>query len=196
MSDPNAVEPPEGAPIPDDDEDFAAPEGEEAAEIDPAERIVELEAEAASAKDQMMRALAEAENVRRRADRDRADALKYGAAGLAKELLAVADNLARALETAPKGSEDAAVSGLVDGVAMTAKQLQDALAKCGVQRVSPLGEKLDPNFHQAMMELESGEYAQGMVAQVLQDGYVLHDRLLRPAMVAVSKGPPKVDKTV
>ena len=116
-----------------------------------------------------------------------------GAAGLAKELLGVADNLTRALESAPK---DEAVNGFVTGVEMTGKQLQDALAKHNVRRLNPLGEKMDANLHQAMMEMESAEHPAGTVAQVMQDGYVLHDRLLRPAMVAVSKGPPSVDKTV
>lgn len=181
-------------------EDDAAPEdnpAEAPAEGDPRDaRIAELEAELAGAKDHMMRALADAENTRRRADRDRADALKYGAAPLARDLLAVADNLTRALETAPRQHEDAAVAALVDGVAMTARQLHDALTKHHVQRVSPMGEKLDPNFHQAMMEIETPDHPPGVVAQVMQDGYVLHDRLLRPAMVAVSKGPPKVDRSV
>ncbi|MEM7524158.1 MAG: nucleotide exchange factor GrpE [Pseudomonadota bacterium] len=163
------------------------------ADLDPQARIAELEAELAAAKDQMLRALAEAENVRRRAERDRGDALKYGAAGLAKELLSVADNLSRALESAPK---DEAVKGFVTGVEMTGKQLQDALAKSHVRRLSPVGEKMDPNLHQAMMEMESVDIPAGHVAQVMQDGYVLHDRLLRPAMVAVSKGPPSVDKTI
>lgn len=170
-------------------EDFAAA----ADDLDPQTRIAELEAELADAKDQMLRALAEVENIRRRADRERGDALKYGAAGLAKELLGVADNLARALESAPK---DEASKGFVTGVEMTAKQLQDALTKHHVRRLSPLGEKMDANLHQAMMEMESAAHPAGVVAQVMQDGYVLHDRLLRPAMVAVSKGPPSVNKTV
>lgn len=195
MSDPQAGQDPAVNDAPDEDEDFAAAEAE-APGRDPAERIAELESELAGARDQMMRALADAENTRRRAERDRGDALKYGAANIAKDLLGVADNLARALESAPKVKEDAAVAGLVDGVAMTAKQLNDALEKAGVKRIAPLGEKLDPNFHQAMMEVESADYAPGLVAQVMQDGYVLHDRLLRPAMVTVSKGPPSVDKTV
>jgi len=171
-------------------EDFAADAAED---FDPHARIAELEAELAEAKDQMLRALAEVENIRRRADRERGDALKYGAAGLAKELLGVADNLTRALESAPK---DEAVKGFVTGVEMTGKQLQDALTKHHVRRLNPLGEKMDANLHQAMMEMESVDHPVGTVAQVMQDGYVLHDRLLRPAMVAVSKGPPSVDKTV
>ncbi|MEM6491129.1 MAG: nucleotide exchange factor GrpE [Pseudomonadota bacterium] len=189
--DPAAQNPADPAPAA--DEPIAEPAADATPDPDPQARIAELEAELAAVKDQMLRALADAENTRRRADRDRADAVKYGAAGLAKELLAVADNFARALESAPA---DESLKGFVTGVEMTGKQLQDALAKNHVRRLNPLGEKMDPNLHQAMMEMESPEVPPGHVAQVMQDGYVLHDRLLRPAMVAVSKGPPSVDKTI
>lgn len=158
----------------------------------PEERIAQLEAEAAAFKDKALRALADAENTRRRAERDLGEARRYGAAGLARDLLTVADNLRRALDSvageAPEGGE--AAKNFVVGVEMIERELLTAFEKHGIRRLDPLGEKFDPEYHQAMYELETAERPAGTVAEVLQPGYVMHDRLLRAAMVAVAKGGP------
>lgn len=160
------------------------------------DRIAELEAELGAAKDQMLRALAEAENTRRRAERDRQEASKYGAVGLARDLLSVSDNLRRALEALPEDARNADgwAKDLITGVELIEREFLDAFAKHGVAKLEPLGEPFDHNFHQAMFELEDPEKPAGTVVQMLQPGYCLHDRLLRAAMVGVSKGGPKPEK--
>lgn len=163
-----------------------------------------LRNEVAELKDQLLRALAEAENVRNRARREREEALRYAAAPLAKDLLPVADNLRRAIEAVPSeaAENDERMKNLLVGVEMTEKSLLDALAKHGVASVDPLGERLDPHRHEAMMEVQDPSKPPGTVAQVFEIGYVLHERLLRPARVAVAAGgsaaPPgeKVDTEV
>lgn len=159
-------------------------------------RIAELEAELTGAKDQMLRALAEAENTRRRAERDRQEATRYGAVGLARDLLSVSDNLRRALEALPEdaGESDGWAKDLITGVELIEREFLDAFTKHGVVKLEPLGEPFDHNFHQAMFELEDLEKPAGTVVQLLQPGYRLHDRLLRAAMVGVSKGGPKPEK--
>jgi molecular chaperone GrpE len=160
------------------------------------DRIAELEAELTGAKDQLLRALAEAENTRRRAERDRQEASKYGAVGLARDLLSVSDNLRRALEALPEDARDGDgwAKDLITGVELIEKEFLDAFAKHGVVKLEPLGEPFDHNYHQAMFELEDPEKPAGTVVQQLQPGYCLHDRLLRAAMVGVSKGGPKAEK--
>jgi len=166
----------------------------------------QLRAELAEAKDRMVRAVAEAENVRRRADKERQDILKFGSSSLAKEILPVVDNLRRAVEAVSedqrKDSEE--VEGLVTGVEMTERMLLEAFSKNGIQKLVPLGEKFSHAEHQAISEAPDTGKPAGTVVQVLQPGYKLHDRLLRPAMVIVAKGgqqepPPetgdKVDTT-
>lgn len=160
------------------------------------ERIRELEHELSSLKDSALRAMADAENVRKRAEREIADARKYGPVPLARDLLSVSDNLRRALEATPEDQigDNELLKNLRAGVDMVEKELQDALKKAGVKEVTPeLGEKFDPNLHQAMFEMPTGEHPPGTVAQVVQAGYVLHDRLLRAAMVGVAKAPPQND---
>ena len=158
--------------------------------VDPqAERIAELETELAEAKDQRVRALAEAENTRRRAQREREDAAKYGAVGLARDLLNVADNLNRAIAAAPETAEDDALKGLIEGITMVEKELASVLERHNVKPVPGVGEPFDHNLHQAVVELPSEDVEPGNIAQVLQTGYVLHDRLLRAGMVAVAKKP-------
>lgn len=161
------------------------------------DRIAELEAELAAMKDQMLRALAEAENTRRRAERDRQEATKYGAVGMARDLLSVADNLRRALEALPDGARDGGgwASDLITGVELIERDFLDAFGKHGVVKMEPLGQPFDHNFHQAMFEMEDPEKPAGTVVQQMQPGYRLHDRLLRAAMVGVSKGGPKAEKT-
>jgi molecular chaperone GrpE len=161
------------------------------------DRLAELEAEAARLKDQLLRALAEQENLRRRSQREREDAVKYASSGLARELLSVADNLRRALESGPGAEEgDEPIRNLLTGVAATERELLAAFERHGIRRIDPAGEKFDHNFHQAIFEVESPDQPAGTVVQVLQPGYVLHDRLLRPAMVGVAKSAPqRIDTT-
>jgi molecular chaperone GrpE len=158
--------------------------------IDPQEeRIAALEAELTAAKDHQLRALAEAENTRRRAQRDREEAAKYGAVGLARDLLNIADNLSRAIAAAPETADDEAVKGLIEGISMVEKELAAVLERHHVKPVPGVGEPFDHNLHQAVVELPSEDVEPGNIAQVLQTGYVLHDRLLRAGMVAVAKKP-------
>jgi molecular chaperone GrpE len=162
-------------------------------------RIAELEqalsaaqAEAAEHKNQWLRALAEAENVRRRLQRERDDAVKYAITGFAKDLLPVADNLRRALAAIPQEAldNDEALRNLATGVEMTERLLQAALERHNLKRIEPLGEKFDSNLHQAMYEVPDSGQPAGTIVQVLEAGYLLHDRLVRPALVAVAKGEP------
>ena len=148
------------------------------------------EQEAAEMKDRLLRALADVENTRRRAKRDVEDARKYAASNFAKDLLNVSDNLRRALDTVSEETRDGDdnVKNLVLGIEMVEKELLTAFERQGVSRVDPLGEPFDHNFHQAMYEKPDTEYPNGTVAEVMQAGYVMHDRLLRPAMVAIAKG--------
>lgn len=153
------------------------------------EQLAKLEAEVARLKDQILRTAAEMENTRRRAQRDREDAIKYAVAGFAKELLPVADNLRRALEAVPaEGRErDEMLKSLAVGVEATERQLLAAFDRAGIKKLEPLNEVFDPNFHQVMFEIENTGKPTGTVVQVLQAGYVLNGRLLREAMVGVSK---------
>ena len=144
-------------------------------------RIAELE-------DKHQRALADAENVRRRAERQQAEAIAYGIMGFARDLLPVSDNLDRALKAAAGGSSEEGAVSFIEGVDVTRRELRAVLEKNGVTKIEPQGEKFDHNFHQAMGEIEHPEAASGTVAEVIQPGYLLRDRLLRPAMVLVAKG--------
>jgi molecular chaperone GrpE len=148
--------------------------------------------EAAELKDKLLRALAEMENLRRRTEREVADARHYGIAAFARDILGVADNMRRALEAGgPKLREamDAAhVTALVDGVELTERELLKVLEKHGIRKVEPQGEKFDPNLHQAMYEVADPSLPAGSVAQVIQAGYMIGDRILRPALVAIAKG--------
>lgn len=159
-------------------------------ELSPAQQLEAARAEAAQLKDQLLRAMAETENVRRRAAREREDATKYGVSNFAREMVGVADNLRRALEAIPAEAlaNDEALKTLFEGVAATERQLEAAFEKQAIKRLSPMGEKFDSNLHQAMFEVPGTGQPNGTVVQVLQAGYVIHDRLLRPAMVGVAKG--------
>ncbi len=157
-----------------------------------AERIAELEAQSAEQKNQLLRALAETENVRRRLEQQAEDRGKYAVANFAKDMLQVADNLRRALEAIPESArDDSLVQSLAVGVEMTERELLGSLERYGVKPVAGLGTRFDPNFHQAVMEMEDVNQPQGTVVMVMQTGYMMHDRLLRPAMVGVSRGGPK-----
>ena len=161
--------------------------GDEDAGLDPVEALI---AERDSLKDQLLRALADVENMRRRTEREMETARKYGHTGFARDLVGAIDNLARAVEAAPKAEEAPsaeAVDGLLTGIEMSWQEIQATMERHGIRRISPKGEKFDYNFHQAMFEMPSADLAPGTVVEVVQHGYVLHDRLLRPAMVGVSK---------
>lgn len=183
----------------DETETPATPAGETAegarapgAEAD--ERVAALEAEVANARDQLLRTLAEMENLRRRTEREIADTRAYAATAFARDVLSVSDNLARALAALPQEARegaDAAVRALFEGVEMTERELQRVLEKHGVRRIEPEGERFDPNFHQAMFEVPNPDVPAGTVVQVVQAGYKIGDRVLRPAMVGVARGGPK-----
>lgn len=154
-----------------------------------ADRVNELEAELAEARDEHLRALAEAQNARRRGQKDREEANRYGATGLARDVISVADNLSRALEAMPEPVDNPAMKLLIDGVAMVEKELAQALQKNKIKTVGAVGDPFDPNTCQAVFEVETTDVPPGAVAQVMQPGYLLHDRLLRAAMVGVAKAP-------
>ncbi len=182
-----AQEPGEGDADADEDAD-----ANEVVDLNPLLRIAELENEAAELKDKLLRALAESENVRRRALRDRQDAAKYGIANFAREMLGVADNLRRALDhvDAEARKESEAIENLAAGVEMTERAMLDAMERSGVKPIEAMGQKFDHNFHEAMFEAPDPTKPSGTVIQELEKGYMLADRLLRPARVGVSKGGP------
>jgi molecular chaperone GrpE len=154
------------------------------------QRIAQLEAEVAQYKDQALRALAEAENTRRRAQREIEDNSKYAVANIARDVLGVADNLRRALDAIPPDARkaDDKLEKFAEGVELTERELLSAFERHGIKRVDPIGQPFDHNLHQAVMQVDSAESPANTVVQVLQPGYTIHGRLLRPAMVAVSKG--------
>ena len=141
-------------------------------------------------KAQVLRTLADMENLRRRTEREVRDSAQYAITGFARDLLSVSDNLARAVQSAGD-SEDAAVKAVVEGVSMTERELAKVLEKHGVKRIAAEGEKFDPHLHQAMSEVPNPGLRSGTVVQELQSGYVIGERVLRPALVAVAKGGPK-----
>lgn len=165
----------------------ASPPGTEQAE---AAKDAPQQAEIAQLKDQLLRALAETENTRRRAERDREDAGKYAVTNFARDMLTVADNLRRAIDAVPADAKtgNTALATLMEGVELTDRQLQSMLEKHGIARVNPMDQAFDPNLHQAMFEVPGTGKPSGIVVQVLQVGYVIHGRLLRPALVGVAKG--------
>ena len=174
----------------------AAPERPETVEAEPAdsaaEAIAALEAEKTELKDQLLRSLAEVENVRRRAQREREDGARYAVKPLAEDLLAVRDNLCRAVESVSVEAAEAEpqLKALLEGVVMTEKSLSEAFARHHIEIIDPLGEKFDPNLHEAMFEVPDPQQPAGTVAQVIEVGYRLHDRLLRAARVGVFKSVP------
>jgi molecular chaperone GrpE len=172
---------------------------ETAPETDPgatpeADPTAELKRQVAELDDRWRRALAETENLRRRAERDVADARVYGIVNFAREVVGVADNMTRAMQALDdeiRGKVDAGVKALLDGVELTERELLNVLEKHGVRKIEPLGQKFDPNLHQAMFEVPDPSVPSGTVVQVVQSGYTIGERLLRPAMVGVAKGGPK-----
>lgn len=157
-----------------------------------ADALTKAQAEIAELKDRLLRNAAEGENLRKRLEREKEDAAKYAAGKFAKDILTVADNLRRALETAPKDAvENDPVHGLIAGVEATERELIGVFERHGIQRIDPKGQRFDPNLHQAMFEIEDPTQPSGTVIQVVAAGYVQHGRLLRAAMVGVSKGGPQ-----
>lgn len=171
--------------------------------IDEGERIAELEAELSDVKDQLLRAVAETENVRRRAQREKEDAGRYGIASFAREMLSVVDNLGRALDSERADEEkqanvDLSVEDLLErfnnfilGVQMTETEMLKTLERIGIKKLDPVGQPFDPKLHHAMFEMEDPSQPSGTVTQVIEAGYTLGERLLREAKVGVSKGGPK-----
>lgn len=156
--------------------------------------VAELAKEAAELKDRLLRTLAEMENLRRRTEREVADARVYGVTNFARDIVGVADSMERAMKALDDGirdKADAGVKALLDGVELTERELLKVLEKHGVTKLEPKGQKFDPNMHQAMFEMPDPSVPAGMVVQVVQPGYKIGERVLRPAMVGVSKGGPK-----
>ena len=178
--------------IPNEETGEENPEAAEAIDATP-EEVAEpsepsAEEQVADLKDKLLRQIAESENVRKRAERQVSDAASYAIANFAREMLAVSDNLRRALDTL---GEDAAqkeeFKAFIDGVEMTERELLNIFERMGIEKITPVGEKFDHNFHQAMFEVEHTDAPAGTIVQVMQPGYVLKERLLRPAMVGVAK---------
>lgn len=177
------------------DFDGAAEENaaEVAAEPDP---LDVLKAENSELRDRFMRLAAEMDNLRRRTERDVKDAKAYAVSGFARDMLAVSDNLRRALDAVPadqRAGADATLTTLLEGVEMTERAMLSALERHGVKKIDAEGEKFDPNFHQAMFEIPNQAVPNNTVVQVVQAGFTIGDRVLRPAMVGVSKGGPKAE---
>jgi molecular chaperone GrpE len=182
----------EEAPFLDDPEEIEAAEAE-AEDLDFSEEALEIEAlmaERDELKDRLLRALAETENLRKRADRDRRDAELYGGVRLARDLLSVHDNLGRALEAIDETLREQA-EGLVEGIELTQRDLLAAFQKHKIEKVEPeVGDRFDPKLHQAMFEAPVPDHPAGSIIQVMATGFVIGERLLRPAQVGVSSGSP------
>lgn len=179
---------------PEDDADAGALPPENGVADGPLDPVEAKAQEAAALKDKLLRSLAEMENLRRRTEREVADARLYGIASFARDILGVADNMQRAMQALDaelREKADSALKALLDGVELTERELMKVLEKHGVRKIEPLGEKFDPNFHQAMYEVPDASVTAGSVVQVVQPGYVIGDRVLRPALVAIAKGGAK-----
>ncbi len=180
-------------------EETAAPEVPEAdpvtlAETDPRDaEIVSLKEEAGKLKDQLLRTLAEMDNLRKRTEREKAEATLYAASNFARDIMSVSDNMDRALATAEADHLKEAtepVKNLIAGVEMTQRELLNVFERHNIKRVDPMGEKFDPHFHQAMFEVPTNEQPPGTVVQVMQAGFKIGERVLRPALVGVAKANP------
>src|ERR671913_324267 len=180
--------PPNDAP-----EAAATPADENASQVAP-DPIAVLEAEKADLKDKFLRLMADMENLRRRTEREVADARTYAVANFARDMLNVADNVRRAIESVPaeaSRSAEGAFKGLIEGIDLTERDLLKTLERHGAKKLEPQGQKFDPKLHQAMFEVPNPEVPNGTVVQVVQSGYVIGERVLRPALVGVAKGGPK-----
>lgn len=169
-------------------------DNQENAPRSPADVLQALNEENTELKNKVMSVLADMENLRRRTEREVKDARQYAVANFARDVLSVSDNLARALQAIPeevRAQADDVLKNLLEGVEMTDRDLQNQLSKNGVVQLDPKGDKFDPNFHQAMFEVPNTEIPNGTVVEVVQAGYKIGERVLRPAMVGVSRGGPK-----
>jgi len=179
------------------DADMAETNAEHGLDADPSDNLAPLDAVIAERdewKDRALRVAAEMENLRRRTARDVHDARAYAIANFARDMLTVSDNLQRALAAVPAGAKEKGEAGfaaLLEGVEMTERGMVSTLERHGVKKIEPEGERFDPNFHQAMFEVPNSDLPANTVVQVVQTGYVIGERMLRPAMVGVSKGGPK-----
>ncbi len=176
----------------------AAPEapvaGQAGGQEQAAAELESLRSENAQIKDRLLRALAEMENLRRRTEKEIADAKTYGVSGFAREMLSLADNLRRALESFPQGERekaDPAIATLIEGVELTERDFHSRLARFGVKKIEALGARFDPNLHEALYEIPDESQPAGTVAQVVEPGFTIGDRVLRPAKVGVTRGGPK-----
>ncbi|GLI94328.1 nucleotide exchange factor GrpE [Methylocystis echinoides] len=163
-------------------------------EPEPFTELENLHAEVAALKDRLLRTMAEAENVRRRAEKEVADARVYGVSNLAREMLAFADNLRRAAESVPaeaRATLDPVATALLDGLEVTERDFLSRLGRFGVKQIEALGAKFDPNLHEALYEIPDETKPAGTVAQVMEQGYTIGERVLRPAKVGVTRGGPR-----
>lgn len=156
-----------------------------------------LREENAQLKDRLLRAAADMENLRRRTERDKADTAKFAISNFARDVLTIADNIARAIEHVPEEAAEAdeALKSFLEGMQVTERELLNVMERHGITRVDPKGERFDPNKHQAMFEVENTDVDEGTIVEVVQQGYSIADRVLRPALVGVAKGGPKPAKS-
>ena len=157
--------------------------------------VLDLKEEIESLRDEKLRILAEMENLRKRSEKDKIDSIKYGSANLARDILSPSDNLSRALESVLTDDKaPTSIKNLIDGLKMVQKEFMTILKKHGVEKIEAIEKKFDHNYHQAVFEIETDDFEQGMVVQEGQTGFMMYDRLLRPSMVAVSKKPENKKK--
>src|SRR5262245_46072780 len=169
--------------------DEAAPQAQTHAD----DLIAQLRAETADLKDKLLRAHAEVDNIRKRAEREKEETAKYAVTRFARDVVNVGDNFQRAIDAVPAGAaeQDSALKSFLEGVTMTERELLNVLERHGIKRIQPINEPFNPHQHQAVMEIQRTDVPAGTVVQVFQAGYTIEDRVLRPAMVAVAKGGPK-----
>lgn len=158
-------------------------------------QIEALQTEIRDLKDQVLRGYAEMDNIRKRAERERVDTQKYAVSKFARDMLSVADNLERAQAAVPTDTSDPVIKGLLDGVTVTERGLAGVLERYGIKRMAAEGAPFDPHLHQAVMEHQDPSVPSGTIVRVFEAGYMIGDRVLRPASVVVAKGGPKVEKT-
>ena len=171
-----------------------SPKEKEEEEIAPEDLIEKLNEEITDLKDQRLRAIAELENFRKRAEKDQSDALKYGISNFAKEIINIRDNIERAQSSiSEEAKNNEAIKSVIEGIDLIAQSVVSTFEKIGIKKIDSLNKKFDHNLHQAMMEIENDDLEPGTIVQELIPGYTLHDRLLRPSMVGVSKKPKKKD---
>lgn len=156
-------------------------------------RVRELESQQADLTDRLLRAHAEMENLRKRTEREKSDSAKYAITKFALDIVGISDNFQRAVAAVPAGESEGALKSLLEGVTMTERAFLQVLERHGVRQIDPQGEPFNPNLHQAVMEQETAEVPAGMVLKVFQSGYMIEDRILRPAMVVVARGGAKPD---